>query len=71
MTTQSDLEAKRDALKSARASGVSRVTYDGRSIEYRSIAELERALDAVEADIAKLAGTTRTRGVYVRPVKGW
>lgn len=42
-------ESQRDALREAIASGVLRVTYDGRTVEYRTLAELQAALRAVEA----------------------
>jgi len=33
-------------------SGVARVSYDGRSIEYRSLAEIDRAIEALDREIA-------------------
>jgi len=42
-------EAHRDALLEAIASGVLRVSYDGRTVEYRSLADLRSALREVEA----------------------
>jgi hypothetical protein len=41
-------EAQRDALREAIASGVLRVSYDGRTVEYRSLADLRDALREVE-----------------------
>ena len=42
-----------DTLKAAIATGAMRVRYaDGREIQYRSQAELERALALVESDVA-------------------
>ena len=46
--TQSEL----DALKRAYASGTLRVSYDGKSVDYRSVAEIDRAIEAVDRDIA-------------------
>lgn len=45
--TESDLIR----LKRMQASGVLRVTENGRTIEYRSMADLERAISAVEAEL--------------------
>lgn len=45
--TESDLTR----LKRMRASGVLRVTENGRTIEYRSMTDLERAISAVEAEL--------------------
>ncbi|MEI8397361.1 MAG: hypothetical protein WCF85_21800 [Rhodospirillaceae bacterium] len=42
-------EAHRDALREAIASGVLRVNYDGRTVEYRSLNDLRSALREVEA----------------------
>ena len=44
-------QAHRDALLEAIASGVLRVSYDGRTVEYRSLADLRAALREVEASL--------------------
>lgn len=41
-----------DALKAAYASGTLRVSYDGKSVEYRSLADLERAISVVTAELS-------------------
>jgi hypothetical protein len=52
MATLDDLNRFRDVLKAARYSGVRRVRdQNGEEIEYRSDAEMGRALAALEADI--------------------
>lgn len=53
--TQSQL----DALNEAIASGTLRVTYDGRTIEYRSMDDLLRARGLVAASVNGSAGTAR------------
>lgn len=50
--TETQLQALRDAL----ASGATRVTYDGQTIEYRSVAELQRAIAVVERGLGRRAG---------------
>lgn len=52
-------EAQREALREAIASGCSRVSYDGRTVEYRSLAELRAALRDVEAALDPARRTTR------------
>ena len=52
-------EAHRDALREAIASGVLRVNYDGRLIEYRSLADLRSALREVEAALDPARRVTR------------
>mgnify|MGYP002148696742 FL=1 len=53
------------ALREALASGEHRVTYDGKSIEYRSVADLKAALAEVEATMARDSGATKSRQIRV------
>jgi hypothetical protein len=53
--TQSEL----DALKSAYASGTLRVSYDGRSVEYGSEADLMRRIRVIERDISAASGNPK------------
>lgn len=57
------------ALDAAIASGELRVTYNGHTREYRSIADLERARGIVAAALADAAGT-RVRVVRAYSTKG-
>ena len=52
-------EAQRDALREAIASGVLRVSYDGRTVEYRSLADLRAALRDVETALDPARRVTR------------
>ena len=70
MPTITDLRARRDALTAQRASGVARVSYDGKSVDYRSVAEIERAIEALEREIATAEGRRMVRQVRVTTVKG-
>ena len=56
---------QRDALKQAIASGVLRLSYDGKTVEYRSMAELKSALNDVEAALARDSGEVRTRRIMI------
>jgi hypothetical protein len=56
---------QRDALQQAIASGVLKLTYDGKQVEYRSMAELKAALDAVEADLARQNNQQPTRRIKI------
>lgn len=49
-----------DALDKAIASGELTVSYDGRTVTYRSIGELKRAREHVAGVVAASAGTKRT-----------
>ncbi len=53
--TQSEL----DALKSAYASGTLRVSYDGKTVEYGSEADLIRRIRTIEREIAVATNTQR------------
>jgi len=39
VATLAELQTRREALAASRASGVARVSYDGKTVEYRSLAE--------------------------------
>lgn len=56
---------QRNALKQAIASGVLRLSYDGKTVEYRSMAELKAALNEVEAVLARDSGKAQTRRVKI------
>ncbi len=70
MATLSDLQSRREALLAARASGVARVTYDGKTVEYRSLAEIDRAIEALEREIAAAEGRRIVRHLRVTTTKG-
>ncbi len=63
--TSEHLQALREAL----ASGEHRVTYDGKSIEYRSVADLKAAIAEVEATIARESGAPKSRQIRVTTSK--
>ena len=53
------------ALREALTSGEHRVTYDGKSIEYRSVADLKAAIAEVEATLARESGRQKSRQILV------
>lgn len=57
--TQTELAA----LKAALAAGTTRVSYDGRSVEFRTLAEIKEIIALIEAE---LSGAVRTRSVRFR-----
>jgi len=57
------------ALREALASGEHRVTYDGKSIEYRSVADLKAAIAEVEATMARQSGAPKSRQICVNTSK--
>ncbi len=56
---------QRDALKQAIVSGVLRLSYDGKTVEYRSMADLKSALNEVETALARDNGKAQTRQIKV------
>jgi roadblock/LC7 domain-containing protein len=63
-------EEQRDALRRALASGERRVSYDGKTVEYRSVAELKEALAEVEAALTQAEGK-RVRQIRINTNKGF
>jgi hypothetical protein len=70
MASLVDLKARREALSVSRASGVARVSYDGRTVDYRGMAELDRAIEALDREIAAAEGRRVVRHVRVTTTKG-
>lgn len=70
MTTLAELKSRREALAASRSSGVARVSYDGKTVEYRSLAEIDRAIDVLDREIATLEGRSMIRQVRVTTNKG-
>lgn len=70
MATLAELQSRRDALAAARASGVARVSYDGKIVEYRSLAEIDRAIEALDREIAAAEGRRIVRHLRVTTTKG-
>ena len=55
--TIAELQASIDALKRAKYSGVKRVQYTDRAVEYNSFAEMNQALRDAEAELSALQAT--------------
>ena len=70
MPTISDLRARRDALSAQRSSGVARVSYYGKTVDYRSVAEIDRALETLDREIAAAEGRRMVRQVRITTIKG-
>ena len=70
MADLATLKLRREALTSQRASGVARVSYDGKTVDYRSVAEIDRAIEALDREIAAAEGRRMVRHVRVTATKG-
>lgn len=60
-----------DALKRALATGERRVSFGDKTVEYRSIEELQAAIRTVEAELARDAATSSKRQIRVTTAKGF
>ncbi len=70
MATITELRTRREALAVQRSSGVARVSYEGRSVEYRSVAEIDRAIEALDREIVIAEGRQIVRQLRVTTAKG-
>ena len=70
MATFTEMKARRDALAAARSTGVARVSHDGKSVEYRSLAEIERAIEQLDREIAAAEGRRVVRQIRITTRKG-
>ncbi len=70
MPTLTELLSRRDALSAQRSSGVARVSYDGKSIQYGSAADLLARIRLIEADIAAQNGRPKPRRSFASFSKG-
>jgi hypothetical protein len=70
MATIPELEARLETLKVQRDSAVARVSYDGRSVEYRGTAEIARAIAELERELQALQGNVPVRQIRVYTSKG-
>jgi len=60
-----------EALKRALATGERRVSFGDKTVEYRSVDELQAAIRTVEAEIARNAGACPKRQIRVTTAKGF
>jgi hypothetical protein len=70
MPTLTDLQSRLEALKAQRDSAVARVSYEGRSVEYRGTAEIGRAIADLERELQALQGGMPVRQIRVYTSKG-
>lgn len=63
--------AQLDALKRALATGERRVTFGDKTVEYRSVDELQLAIRTVEADLTRQAGAPTKRQIRLTTSKGF
>jgi hypothetical protein len=70
MADLATLKLRQESLTAQRASGVARVSYDGKTVDYRSIAEIDGAIEALDREIASAEGRRMVRQVRITTAKG-
>lgn len=58
--TQADLDALNDAI----ATGARRVSYNGQTVEYRSLSEMREVRDEMERQLGIVTTKRRSRAVF-------
>lgn len=58
-----------DVLKRALATGERRVSFGDKTVEYRSVEELQTAIRMVEAELARDAGKSQKRQIQITTKK--
>ena len=71
MATVAELETRLEALKAQRAIAVARVSYDGRTVEYRGTAEIACAIADLQKELQTLQGEAPVRQIRVYTSKGY
>lgn len=69
--TVEQLQAQRLALVKAMRSGALNVRHGDKSVVYRSMSEMQTALDMIDEDIDAAAGKKRKRITYVSVSRGY
>jgi hypothetical protein len=57
-------------LERAYASGTRRLTYDGKTIEYQTLSDMERAINTIRRVLDRRAGNRKSRRVHLRSNRG-
>lgn len=70
MADLAQLQATLAELKAVRYSGVRRVSYEGKLVEYAPGPELERAIAQLEAEVAAATGAPRPVARFARFRRG-
>jgi hypothetical protein len=62
------MQAALDALRAAYRSGAQSVSYDSKTVNYRSAADMQAAILSLENQLGQI---TQPKRVVVRTCKGW
>jgi hypothetical protein len=71
LATADQIVAWIEKLEGVCTNAFARVSYEGHTIEYRSLAAIDRAIATLRAALASVGGTPSIRDIYVQqPDKG-
>lgn len=65
-----EMQAQLDALLKRRASGVAKISYAGRTVEYRSLADDEKAILRLNDEMDKASGKQKKKQLKAHSLKG-
>lgn len=71
MATVYELQQRLAALKDQRSSGVAKVSYSGRTVEYRSLVEIDKAIFNLQEEINIAGGKRKHRQLKTYASKGF
>lgn len=70
MATVNEIQAQLEALKKQRSSGVAKISYAGKSIEYRTLVDIDKAIFRLEEEIKLANGARKSRQLKTYASKG-
>lgn len=70
MATLYELQQQIKELKDQRSSGVAKVSYSGRTVEYRSLVEIDKAIFNLQEEINVAGGKKKSRQLKTYSAKG-
>ncbi|MEG3639290.1 phage head-tail joining protein [Magnetococcus sp. PR-3] len=71
MADLTTLQTRLETVRAQAHSPIARVSYDGRTVEYRGQDEIQTAIADLERQIAQASGTKPVRQIRVHTTKGY
>lgn len=65
-----EIQAQLDSLLKQRASGVAKVSYNGRTVEYRSLEDIDKAIFRLKDEISAGSGKRKVKQLKTFATKG-
>ncbi|MGN7612721.1 phage head-tail joining protein [Magnetococcales bacterium HHB-1] len=71
MADLATLEQQLETLKAQARNPVDSLSYEGRSVRYRGVGDIQKAISTLEKEIARVRGGNTTRRIRVITSKGY